>query len=826
MHTLPADSRRLFVALMVLMLVFVSACDDDDGSPDPVPTATHTNTPVNTHTWTPQPTETPQPTDTPQPTSTATLTPVDTTTATLPPTSTATATAVDTATEVPSTTPTFTATPTATNSPTPMPTGLRGRGSVEQVYVLGAEPNEDLTLMQGGGIVMSGAADDNGSIIFRLVPAGDEYSVMTESGEALPIGSVLSADEHPDQSFYDNQQINNGYGYVETRDGTLLAINVILPGPAEEGPYPTVVEYSGYEPANPSLPQPSMLVAGTMGYAVAGVNMRGMGCSGGAFDFFETLQSTDGYDIVEAIAAQPWVKNNRVGMVGLSYPGITQLFVAQTQPPHLTSIAPLSVIADIGQGILYPGGMLNNGFAVEWGLGRQADAAVGGQAWSQKRMDEGDVVCIANQQLRDQTPDILEKIRANPFYYPEVAGPLSPRTFVDKINVPVFLAGAWQDEQTGGYFATMIDRFIGTDKAHFTLVNGGHTEPFSPAIFSRWIEFLSLYVREEIPRYPSTTGLILNVLSQGIFGVGGLRLEPERFRDATSYEEALAIFEAEPRVRVLFENGGGGNVPGAPVHTFEESFDTWPIASTQPTAWYFGEDGRLTPEAPEGEGADSFVYDPSRGQLTTFSGGDDGIWKALPNWNWRQLQEGRNVAYATDELVETLVMVGSAGVDLWFQSNASDVDIQVVLSEIRPDGQEVYVSAGWLRASHRKLDESRSSEVRPVQTHFEEDAEELPADEFVEARVEVYPFAHVFRAGSRLRITVGAPGAVRPRWKFEALDPDGEVINTVSRSAAMASRIVLPVIPGIDAPEALPPCPGLRGQPCREYQEIVNTAAQ
>jgi hypothetical protein len=37
---------------------------------------------------------------------------------------------------------------------------------------------------------------------------------------------------------------------------------------------------------------------------------------------------------------------------------------------------------------------------------------------------------------------------------------------------------------------------------------------------------------------------------------------------------------------------------------------------------------------------------------------------------------------------------------------------------------------------------------------------------------------------------------------------------------------VLPVIPGIEAPEALPPCPGLRGQPCREYQEIVNTAAQ
>ena len=39
--------------------------------------------------------------------------------------------------------------------------------------------------------------------------------------------------------------------------------------------------------------------------------------------FFETLQSTDGYDAVEIIAAQPWVLNHQIGMVGLSYPGIT-----------------------------------------------------------------------------------------------------------------------------------------------------------------------------------------------------------------------------------------------------------------------------------------------------------------------------------------------------------------------------------------------------------------------------------------------------------------------------------------------------------------------
>ena len=35
-----------------------------------------------------------------------------------------------------------------------------------------------------------------------------------------------------------------------SRDGTSLAINVKLPGPPEDGPYPTVIEYSGYSPAD------------------------------------------------------------------------------------------------------------------------------------------------------------------------------------------------------------------------------------------------------------------------------------------------------------------------------------------------------------------------------------------------------------------------------------------------------------------------------------------------------------------------------------------------------------------------------------------------
>jgi hypothetical protein len=52
--------------------------------------------------------------------------------------------------------------------------------------------------------------------------------------------------------------------------------------------------------------------------------------------------------------------------------------------------------------------------------------------------------------------------------------------FVGKITVPTYLAGAWQDEQTGGYFANLLDKFTGTKDAWFTAQNGNHTDALDP----------------------------------------------------------------------------------------------------------------------------------------------------------------------------------------------------------------------------------------------------------------------------------------------------------------------------------------------------------
>jgi predicted acyl esterase len=717
----------------------------------------------------------------------------------------------------------------ASGGPPTVPATYVARGSVDQVYVIEAEPGTMLTLADATGkAVQTGTADDQGSFIFRDVPPGGGYTVQAPSGSDTAASEpvdVTTPDEVPDQSFYSSQTVVDGYQYIETRDGTLLAINVILPGPIDGGPYPTVIEYSGYDPANPDSPQPSTAIASALGYAAVGINMRGTGCSGGAFQFFETLQSTDGYDAVEIIAAQPWVLDHQVGMVGLSYPGISQLFVAQLDPPSLESIAPLSVIADTGRGTLYPGGILNNGFATDWAAERQHDAMPGGQAWSQKRIDAGDQTCIDNQRLRSQTPDIMQMIAENDFYDPAIADPLSPVTFVHDIDVPVFLAGAWQDEQTGPYFATMLDRFTGAPNVHFTMTNGAHTEPLTPAIFSRWMEFLDLYVGHRIPKRSPVAPIILGVLNDQIWHSDlTLTLEPERFTDVTSYQDALARYESEPPVRVLFDNGTGTSDPGTPGAGFEASFPAWPIPEVVPTAFYFGAAGALSDAPPADGGADSFVYDPSRSQDTSLHGASDEVWHAHPAWDWQELPDGKAVSYATQPLAGDVVAAGSGSVDLYLTSTAGDTDLQVTLSEIRPDGMETYVQSGWLRASHRKIDETLSTELRPVQTHRREDAAPLPSDAYALTRVELFPFAHVFRKGSRIRISVEAPGGDRVLWKFRALDAVGQQINSIAYGGATASRVVLPVVPGIDVPTPLPVCDALRGQPCREYVPTANAA--
>ena len=704
---------------------------------------------------------------------------------------------------------------------------LAVHGSVNQVYVTGAQPGTSLRLVRKGKTVSKKPVGSLGGDLFRRVAAGKGYRVRAADGSlSVPVGVMRDRSAPKDPSIYNQTLPAGGYGYLTTRDGTSLAVDVRLPGPASAGPYPTLVEYSGYGYANPAGAESGISqILNLLGFAVVDVNMRGMGCSGGAFDFFEKLQSLDGYDVVETVARQPWVLHNRVGMAGVSYGGISQLFVGATRPPHLAAITPLSVI-DNSATTLYPGGLLNTGFTVKWVQDRVDDAkpatATDGQGWAYKRIQEGDQICKANQTLHTAAADLINKIPRNHVYRPKVADPINPSTFVSRINVPVFLACQFNDEQTGAHCPYLANRFTGTRRKWFTFTNGFHIDSLDPETFNRWFDFLELYVAGQKPQYPPGTAAIAPVIYQTAMGVPGVTLPHDPIQDQPDYQDALNAFQALPSVRVMFDNGAGG-APGTPYPSFEADFNRFPIPKTRARSLYFGSNGSLVGKPPKKGrkgGSDTFTWNKGARPATDFAGTDTGggdLWTAHPNFDWRQPPAGTAASFVSAPLARDAAIIGGGAVSAWIRASVPVVDLQVTVSEVRPDGKETYVQSGYVRSSFRKLDAKLSSPLEPVLKQGPGDTAKLPKGKLTKLIIPLYYQGHLYRAGSRIRVTVSAPVGDQPVWAFAETVPTHNANVTVAFSHKHQSRLVLPLVPGISAPTPLPPCPGLRGEPCRNY---------
>jgi uncharacterized protein len=716
---------------------------------------------------------------------------------------------------------------------------FEARGSAKQVYVTGLKPNAKANLIGARGKKLrTRRANKLGGLLFRRVKPGRGYRVRS-GGQTSPKLRVLTERPKPPSEAIYNQAVKpKGYGYMRMRDGTKLAyytrspedvskvLGIDLPAPPP-GPRPTLIEYAGYGYARPSGPESGIaLIGNLMGFNVVNVNMRGTGCSGGAFDFFERLQSLDGYDIVETVSRQPWVAHGRTGMMGISYGGISQLFVGATRPPSLAAVSPLSLIDQV-QTTLFPGGILNTGFALEWAKDRIHDAKPAGpnsgQEWAYERIQEGDQTCKQNQVMHGEAKNLLKKIRNNSTYKPKVADPLSPVTFVDKIKAPTFLACQWQDEQTGGHCPNLADRFSGTDKKWFTFTNGTHVDALAPETFNRWFDFLNIYVAKQAPAHNPYLPVIraaAPILYEEAFGVSGVTLPPDPIQREPTLASARAAFEAQKPVRILFENGGGGREPGQPYPTFERSFDRFPIPKTKARSWFFAYNKRLARHRPRKQARDFFRADPRATRPTNFTGdtGSGGLWTAIPDYHWNQRPRRNQASFFTTPLKRDTTVIGAGKVELRVRSAKRDVDLQATISEVRPDGKEVFVQSGWVRGSMRKLDRSRSSRLEPVLSLRKRHVEPMPRNRFVKVTVPLYYEGHPYRARSRIKVTISGVHGDQPIWAFDEAKPrKGFTGVTISSSKRRPSKLVLPVIPGVDVPDELPPCPGLRAQPCRDH---------
>ncbi len=567
-------------------------------------------------------------------------------------------------------------------------------GSVNQVYVTKLVSGDAVELRDSSdSVVGSGTADAQGAFLFRNVDAGSGYVVSQDGADSAPL-TVMSPDVNPPDSAYQGIPLHAGFNYIPTRDGTLLSANITFPTDGSSGPWPVLLDYSGYDPSQPGGAPSEAAMFPYQGYVVVGLNMRGTGCSGGAFDYFEELQDLDGYDAIETLAHQTW-SNGNVGMVGISYMGISQLFVAQTRPPHLRAITPLSVIADTVRSTLAPGGILNTGFAVPWAQDRDQSAQPEAHQWVKDQIaaeaGDGITTCKDNQQLRLQSVSAVGQINSEK-YYTAALDALAPRTFVHKIDVPTYMGGAFQDEQTGGEWSTMLKNFAPGVPLKVFMTNGTHTESLAGQDFTHLLEFVDFYVGKRIPKVSSLLLLGAPAILQSIFGGSAIPISQSEYAGYSSYSAALAAYQAAPEVRLAWENGAGAS-PGEPVGTAESQFSAWPVPGTIATPMYLQPDGRLAaaPDTvPDNQprAFSSYVYDPTSKRPSTFDGGSDAIWTAETQTSsqihWNPLTEGDSLSFVTAPYTKETAYAGQGSVDLWLRSTALDTDLETTLTDRAP----------------------------------------------------------------------------------------------------------------------------------------------
>jgi putative CocE/NonD family hydrolase len=561
-------------------------------------------------------------------------------------------------------------------------------------------------------------------------------------------------------------------GYLTARDGTKLRYQVVRPdGP---GPFPTLVNYEGYAAGTNAGDNGVSTFTDRIlsrGYALMGLSVRGTGCSEGKFDPFDLTMGTDGYDGIEWAAKQTW-SDGRVGMIGVSFGGITQVLTAATNPPHLKAIAASSSLSDLYRDVAYPGGVLEYDFPFAW-------TAIQKDGGSEYAATSGDQQCLANylahEQQNVQRENLIPAlILDNPFT--DSRGGLwdirSPLAGFKDIEVPAFLLNAWQDEQLPGRIYENYGAMKHPELTWANITNGNHGRDYdNPGTQAQTLEFLDHFVRD---------------VDNG--------------------------FETEvPHLNIGMETAivrdGKANEPSWNIQ--RDALDPLP----EPRAFYLGTGGALKDAAPAGdEAGDAYGYPLPSSDVAEPGPALSG--KSTGQFTWKTpVPPGGAAAYTSPALVQDLVVAGPASLDLWLTSTASDVDIQATVTEVRPDGQETYVQRGWLRASHRKLDATKSTALRPFQTHLGTDVQPLTPLEPTAMRLEVFPFAHAFRKGSKLRVWIEAPTGHTGFWAFASTG--GPAVNTVLHDAAHPSRLVLGALPGEVARAPLPACDTLRNQPCR-----------
>ncbi len=611
--------------------------------------------------------------------------------------------------------------------------------------------------------------------------------------------------------------------FLEMQDGVKLAVDVYLPadGP-KNGPFPTVFIFTPYGRAliNPKL---GKIVSGhfetpkflAYGYAVVIADFRGTGASFGTFLFSDLHIGKDAREIIDWIAGQSW-SDGRVGMIGQSFVGYSQLVAAAQKPKALKAIIPEVINFEVYSETIRPGGI----FLQDWVLGYDKylgtrnlngfDGMVlpaapvidedgdGELADEIPLMTKGDpttflddgpptyadgIVRKDNYYYRatlDHTKNMAYKLYAEYFPYWDTVDPAFPdqtarkgssgaqlRNIADA-GIPVLHLGGWFDGYTTGTF-----------KLHATLA-------------------------------PHSTS---RVIMAPRFHIG----MPSAYREYFSYQENLYNQLFVEKLRFLdryLKNIPNGIDQQDPVYIYVmnkgwRAEKEWPLARQKMTDYFMSAEHRLS-TTPAAEGSDDYRVDFTH--RSAFGSNDSSrlLLVTTPDRLMiRTAQDLKTLNYDTPALETDMEVTGHPIIHLWVSSNQKDGDFHVYLTDVDQNGQSIYVTEGRLRAGWKNLQNaddqvSGGFKVLPVlpwhgYAKSQYVVNPLANNQVIKLEFDLMPTSWVFKKGHKIRVAIA--GADIGNFELNpVLAPHNKASEapkttiTVHRTGVYPSKIVLPVI--------------------------------
>jgi predicted acyl esterase len=536
---------------------------------------------------------------------------------------------------------------------------------------------------------------------------------------------------------------------VPVRGGIHLAADIYYPD--AQGKFPALIGFSPYGKEIQKLPigdYPTDSKFGnggiesgqteyfvSRGYVHILADCIGTGHSEGAFRVFTKKEFETAHDLIEWAAQQPWCNGN-VGLLGMSYFAQIQYGIAAERPPHLKAIFPHDAAADIYRHWAYHGGILDLGFCHHW--------------WPQVLVQKLETLDIQGAEL-ERMVDMAKNnpdIRSWPYAYVALCYPEKNQHLFDLIVHPYDGPFYWE---RSGY--TKLDR-----------IN------IPSYLLSRWtawsIHLPGAFVAYQGIRAPKK--LMITIPESGV----GFNRPWHENHDLVLrwYDHWLRGIDTgimdEPPIKIL--------VQGTNQWRYENE---WPLARTKWTKFYLRGNLMLDETAPGGdEGPESFSNKPG-------------------------LKPGQPVPclkFATAPLTQDVEITGPSALYLHASLNTDDTDWMVEIRDLDASGAEKLVTMGWLKASHRELEESKSKPYQPFHPH----TRSIPIEpgKVYEYPIELRETSMVFKAGHRIELVIkgqDAPWEGKEYFRdvFWHLPRAKETLHTVYHSPEFSSYLLLPIIP-------------------------------